>query len=51
MELPVKYDEIQTRIEAQESDFTSVSDRVQTEDDLCTIECKLQNLLTKSPQI
>ena len=30
MELSAKYDEIQTQIEADESDFTSVSDRVQT---------------------
>ena len=37
MELSAKYDEIQTKMEAGDSDFTSVSDRVQTEDDLCNI--------------
>ena len=37
MELSAKYDEIQTQIEADDSDFASVSDRVQTEDDLCNI--------------
>ena len=46
MELSAKYDEIQTQIEADESDFTSVSDWVQTEDDLCNIECKLCLLYT-----
>ena len=51
MELSAKYDEIQTQIEADESDFTSVSDRVQTEDDLCTIECKLQNLLERVEEV
>ena len=35
-----RYDEIQTQIESEVSDFTSASDRVQTEDDLCNIECK-----------
>jgi hypothetical protein len=44
-ELSAKYDEIQSQIETDESDVTSTSDRVQTEDDLCTIECKLQNLI------
>ena len=44
MELSAKYDEIQTQIEADDSDFTSVSDRVQTEDDLCTIAVSYTHL-------
>ena len=51
MELSAKYDEIQTQIESEDSDFTSASDRVQTEDDLCSIECKLQNLLDHAEEM
>ena len=51
MELSAKYDEIQTQIESDDSDFASVSDRVQTEDDLCNIECKLQNLLDHAKEM
>ena len=51
MELSAKYDEIQTQIESEDSDFASVSDRVQTEDDLCNIECKLQNLLDHAEEM
>ena len=51
MELSAKYDEIQTQIESEDSDFASASDRVQTEDDLCNIECKLQNLLDHAEEM
>ena len=51
MELSANYDEIQAQIEADDSDFTSVSDRVQTEDDLSTIECKLHNLLERVEEV
>ena len=44
MELSTKYDDIQSQIESDDTDFALVSDRVQTEDDLCSIECKLQHL-------
>ena len=48
MELSTKYDEIQTQIEAEEADVALTSDRVQTEDNLCNIECKLQHLLEQA---
>ena len=51
MELSAKYDEIQTQIEADDSDFSSVSDRAQTEDDLCNIECKLHHLLEQVEEV
>ena len=51
MELSAKYDEIQTQIEADDSDFASVSDRVQPEDDLCNIECKLHHLLEQVEEV
>ena len=51
MELSAKYDEIQTQIESEDSDFTSVSDRVQTEDYLSSIECKLQNLIDHAEEM
>ena len=51
MELSAKYDDIQTQIEADDSDFASASDRVQTKDDLCNIECKLHHLLEQSKEV
>ena len=44
-------DRIQTEIEADDSNFASVSDRVQTEDDLCNIECKLHHLLEQVEEV
>ena len=51
MELSTKYDDIQTQIESDDADFALASDRVQTEDDLCNIECKLQHLLEQVGQV
>ncbi|XP_075221335.1 uncharacterized protein LOC142324293 [Lycorma delicatula] len=44
-ELQVKYDDIQSHLEAIDDDTTE--DRIQTEDNLCNIECKLKSLLDK----
>ena len=51
MELSTKYDDIQSQIESDDADFALASDRVQTEDDLCSIECKLQHLLEQVEQV
>ena len=51
MDLSAKYDDIQTQIEADDSDFAPVSDRVQTEDDLCNIEYKLHHLLKQVEEV
>ena len=51
MELSTKYDDIQSQIESDDADFALASDRVQTEDDLCSIKCKLQHLLEQVEQV
>ncbi|XP_075227514.1 uncharacterized protein LOC142327976 [Lycorma delicatula] len=43
-ELQVKYDDIQSQLEAIDED---TDDRIQTEDNLCNTECKLKSLLDK----
>ena len=51
MELSAKYEDIQTQIESDDADFASASDSVQTEDDLCNIECKLYHLLKQVEEV
>ena len=48
VELQRKYDTIQSELElSEDAVFDADSDRIQVEDDLCIIECKLHNLIEK----